>query len=78
MRTTDPLGSAIYVPRGMNDRIHCKALHKMTHSECRSFRFYDFREEDFFHVLFHYKPMTDNTPSKGGMYGPNGHCWQDF
>ena len=48
MGATDPRGGAIFDPRGMICRIYVKLQIIMLHTECRSFGYCIFREEDFY------------------------------
>ena len=66
-----PRGGAISDPRGMLGRIYVKLYITMLRTKYRSFGCCGFREEDFFHVFFHCKPMADNdAPRAGPVWTP--------
>ena len=66
-----PPGGAIFDPRGMIGRIYKEDHYALLHTKYESFGTCGFGEEDFFYVF----PMT---PPGRGLYGPQGHSWQDL
>ena len=62
----------IFDPRGMVGmvRIYKEDYHTLLHTKYESSGLCGFRKEDFF--VF---PMT---PQGRGLYGPQGHSWQDL
>ena len=71
MGANDPQGGAIFDPRGMVGRIYKKDHYTLLHTKYESSGPCGFGEEDFFYV-FHM------TPLGRGLYGPQGHGWQDL
>ena len=67
----DPRGGAIFDPRGMIGRIYNEDHYTLLHTKYESFGSCGFGEEDFFYVF----PMR---PPGRGLYGPQGHSWQDL
>ena len=65
----------MFDPRGMIGRIYVELYMTLLHIKYKSFVSCGCREEDFF-MYFHYKSMVDNDMP--GLYGPQGHSWQDL
>ena len=61
---------AIFDPKGMIGRFYKDNHYKLLHTKYESSGPCGFGEEDFF--VF---PMTPPGP---GLYGPQGHSWQDL
>ena len=70
MGANDPWGRAIFVPRGMVGRIYKEDHYTLLHTKYESSGPCGFGE-DFFYVF----PMM---PPGRGLYGPQGHGWQDL
>ena len=66
-----PGGGAIYDPRGMIGRIYKKDHYTLLHTQYEGSGSCGFREEDFFMFC----PIS---PLGQGLYGPQGHGWQDL
>ena len=71
MGATDPWGGAIFDPRGMICRIYKKDHHTLLHTKYEGSGPCGFGEEDFFMFC----PIM---PPGRGLYGPQGHGWQDL
>ena len=71
MGANDPRGGAIFYPRGMIGRIYKKDHYTLLHTKYEGSGPCDFGEEDFFMFC----PIT---PPGRGLYGPQGHSWQDL
>ena len=78
MEANDPRGVANLDPRGVIGRIYEGYHLKLLHTKYIGFRPCGFREEDFFFIFSHYKPMLDNDAPGHGQFGPQGHGWQDY
>ena len=62
-------------PRGMVGRIYKEDHYTLLQANYESSGPCGFEEEDFFYVL----SMTPPPPPPGaGLYGPQGHGWQDL
>ena len=72
MGANDPRGGAIFVPGGMIGRIYKKDHYTLLHTKYEGSGPCGFGEEDFF---FMFCPIT---PPGRGLYGPQGHGWQDL
>ena len=66
-----PRGGAIFDPRGMVGRIYKKDHYILLHTKYEGSGPCGFGEEDFFMFC----PIT---PPGRGLYGPQGHGWQDL
>ena len=66
----DPRGGAIFVPRGMIGRIYKEDHYTLLHTKYEGSGPCGFGEEDFF--------VCPITPPGRGLYGPQGHDWQDL
>ena len=73
-----PRGGAISDPRGMLGRIYVKLHITMLHTKYRSFGCCGFREDDFFHVFSIVSLWQIMMPPGRGLYGPQGHGYQDL
>ena len=62
---------AIFVPRGVDGRIYKEDHYTLLSTKYESSGPCGFGEEDFFYVF----PMK---PPGRGLYGPQGHGWQDL
>ena len=71
MGVNDPWGGAIFVPRGMVSRIYKEDHYTLLYTKYESSVPCGFGEEDFFYVF----PMM---PPGRGLYGPQGHGWQNL
>ena len=71
MGANGPWGGTILDPRGMVGRIYKEDHYTLLHTKYESSGPCGFREEDFF-MFF---PIT---PPGRGLYGPQGHDWQDL
>ena len=60
-----------FVPRGMIGRSYKKDHYTLLHTKYEGSGPCGFGEEDFFMFC----PIT---PPGRGLYGPQGHCWQDL
>ena len=70
MGANDPWGGAIFDPKGMIGRIYKEDHYTWLQTKYESSVPCGFGEEDFF--VF---PMMPPGP---GLYGPQGHSWQDL
>ena len=77
MAANDPRDGAIFDPRSMVGRIYVELHMTLRHTKHASFGLCCFREEDFF-MYFHHEPKADNDVPEDGLYGPQGHGWQDL
>ena len=66
----DPQGGTIFDPRGMVGRIYKEDHYTLLHTKYENSGPCGFREEDL-HVF-------QMTPPGCGLYGPQGHGWQDL
>ena len=71
MRANDPRGRAIFDPRSMIGRIYKKDHYTLLHTKYEGSGPCGFGEEDFYMFC----PIT---PPGRGLYGPQGHGWQDL
>ena len=71
MGANDPRGRAIFDPRGMIGRIYKQDHYTLLHTKYEGSGPCGFGEEDFFMFC----PIT---PPRRGLYGPQGHGWQDL
>ena len=71
MGANDPRGGAIFDPRSMIGRIYKKDHYTLLHTKYEGSGPCGFREEDFFMFC----PIM---PPGRGLYGPQGHGWQDL
>ena len=71
MGANEPPGGAVFVPRGMIGRIYKKDHYTLLHTKYEGSGPCGFGEEDF----FMFSPIT---PPRRGLYGPQGHSWQDL
>ena len=71
MGANDPRGRAIFDPRGMIGRIYKKDHYTLLHTKYEGSGPCGFGEEDFFMFC----PIT---PPGRGLYGSQGHGWQDL
>ena len=69
MGANDPRDGAIFDPRGMIGRIYKEDHYTLLHTKYESFGSCGFGEDNY---VF---PMT--LPRRG-LYGPQGHGWQDL
>ena len=67
MGANDPRGGAIFDPRGMTGRIYKKDHYTLIHTK------YEGSGPCGFWAMF--RPIT---PPGRGLYGPQGHGWQDL
>ena len=73
MGANDPRGGAIFDPRDMVGRINKEDHYTLLHTKYESSVLCGFGKEYFFFMFFF--PMT---PPGRGLYGPQGHGWQDL
>ena len=66
-----PPGGARMDPRGTAGMIYKEDHYTLLHTKYESYGPCGFGEEDFFYIF----PMT---PPWRGLYGPQGHGWQDL
>ena len=71
MGANDLWGGAIFDPRGMTGRIYIEDHYTLLHTKYESSGPCGFGEEDFFMFFL-------MTPLGQGLYGPQGHHWQDL
>ena len=71
MGANDPRGGAIFDPRGKIGRIYIEDHYTLLHTKYEGPWPCGFGEEDFFMFC----PIT---PPGQGLYGPQGHGWQDL
>ena len=71
MGANNPRGGVFFDPRAMVRRIYKEDHYTLLHTKYESSGPCGFREEDFFYIF----PMT---PPGRGLYGPQGHVWQDL
>ena len=71
MGAKDPQCGAIFDPRGMIGRIYKQDHYTLLHTKYEGSGPCGFGEEDFFMFC----PIT---PPGQGLYGPQGHGWQDL
>ena len=72
MGANDPLSGAIFDPRGMVVRIYREDHYTLLHTKYESSGPCGFREDVL--CFSHDDPMTPGL----GLYGPQGHGWQDL
>ena len=72
MGANDPWGGAIFDPRGMVGRIHKEDYYTLLQIKYESSGPCGSGEEDFFLCFSH------DAPPGRGLYGPQGHGWQDL
>ena len=70
MGANDPQGGALFVPRGMIGRIYKKDHYTLLHTKYEGSWPCGFGED-----IFMFCPIT---PPGRGLYGPQGHSWQDL
>ena len=70
MGANDPHSGAIFDPRGMVGRTYKVNHYTLLHTKYENSGLCGFGEEDCFHVF----PMR---PPGRGLYGSQGHGWQD-
>ena len=70
MGANDPWGGAIFDPRGMISRIYKKDHLTLLHTKYEGSGPCGFGED-----FFMFCPIT---PPGRGLYGPQGHGWQDL
>ena len=68
---TPPGPGPVWTPRGTVGRIYKEEHYTLLQTKYESSGPCGFGEEDFFYVF----PMT---PPGRGLYGPQGHGWQDL
>ena len=71
MEANDPRGGAIFDPMGMIGRIYKKDHYTLLHTKYEGSGPCGFGEEDF--CMF-----CPIMPPGRGLYGPQGHGWQDL
>ena len=69
MGANDPRGGSIFDPRGMAGRIYIEDRYMLQHAKYESSGPCGFGED----VL-----CFSMTPPGWGLYGPQGHAWQDL
>ena len=72
MGANDPRGGATFDLRGMIGRIYKKDHYTLLHTKYEGSGPCGFEEEYFFFIFF---PIM---PPGRGLYGPQGHGWQDL